>query len=82
MFQGGKEILIKVVVMFIPNFTMSCFKLPDRLCDELEQLMVRFWWGQQKDEKKIQRVGWKQMCQPKREEGLGFKDLKKFNLAY
>ena len=40
-----KEILIKVVAQAIPTYTMSCFKLPDSLCDELTSLIRNFWWG-------------------------------------
>ena len=40
-----KEILIKVVAQAIPTYTMSCFKLPDSLCDELKSLIRNFWWG-------------------------------------
>lgn len=51
--------------MSIPTYTMSCFKLPITLCDELGKLMSHFWWGQRKKEKKIHWVSWNSMCKPK-----------------
>ena len=43
--QAEREILIKAVVQAIPTYTMSCFKLPIGLCNELESLIRKFWWG-------------------------------------
>jgi len=47
--QAGREILIKAIVQAIPIYTMSCFKLPVGLCNELESLIRKFWWGQRGD---------------------------------
>ena len=41
--QAGNEILIKVVAQAIPTYTMSVFKLPDTLRDELTSLIRSFW---------------------------------------
>ncbi|KAG6687414.1 hypothetical protein I3842_11G070100 [Carya illinoinensis] len=60
---------------------MSCFKLPESLCKELENMMTKFWWGQRKEENKIRWVSWSKMCATKQNEGKGFKDLHSFNMA-
>ena len=79
--MGGKEILIKAVALAIPTYTMSCFLLPQGLCDDMERMMKNFWWGQRQREKKLGWVSWKRMCNPKARGGLGFRNLRAFNLA-
>ena len=78
--KAGKEVLIKAVAQAIPTYTMSCLKIPDSLCDELTTMIRKFWWGQKKDEKKISWLSWEKMCEPKSNGGMGFKNLKYFNL--
>ena len=49
----GNEILIKVMTQAIPIYAMSCFKIPYSLYEEMTSLMRNFWWGQQKEERKM-----------------------------
>ena len=79
--QVGREILIKVVAQAIPTYSMNCFKLPIGLCNEIEGLIRKFWWGQRGDRRKIHWVRWEELCKPKSEGGMGFKDLALFNDA-
>lgn len=43
--KAGKEILIKAVAQVILTYTISCFKIPDSLCEELTRMIRNFWWG-------------------------------------
>ena len=48
--QAKKEVHIKVVAQSIPMYTMGVFLLPVKLCNGLDALCARFWWGQTGDE--------------------------------
>lgn len=79
--RAGKEVLIKAVAQSIPTYTMGVFLLPVKLCNELDALCARFWWGQSGDERKIHWKSWKFLTKPKKEGGMGFRDIRSFNLA-
>jgi hypothetical protein len=79
--QAGREILIKSVAQAIPVYTMSCFRIPDTLCSEINSMVSKFWWGQKAEEKKIHWQKWSNMCRKKSEGGMGFRDLTLFNQA-
>ena len=51
--KAGKEVLIKVVAQAILTYTMSVFKLPKSLCEDLTSMIRNFWWGQRTDKRKI-----------------------------
>ena len=80
--HADKEILIKVVAQEIPTYTMSVFLLPNSLCDEMTSMVRQFWWGQNNGKNKTAWISWDKICTPKIEGGLGFCDLRAFNLAF
>lgn len=65
--EAGKEVLIKAVLQSIPTYIVSCFQLPLYLIQYMESAIQRYWWGNGASRK---RCG-----------GMGFRDLRSFNLA-
>ena len=45
-----------MVAQAIPTYSMSVFKIPKRVCDDINSALTKYWWGQTRDEKKIQWI--------------------------
>ncbi|XP_019170982.1 PREDICTED: uncharacterized protein LOC109166487 [Ipomoea nil] len=78
--QAGKEVLLKSVAQSMPTFSMSVFLLPESVCLSIQRTMNKYWWGTGAD-RGIHWKAWDKLCIPKKYGGLGFKDLRAFNLA-
>lgn len=39
---AGREMLIKLVGQAIPSYIMSCYKLPDGCCDQIDRMIEKF----------------------------------------
>lgn len=70
-----------MVAQAVPIYMMNCFLIPKYLCEEIQQQKAKDWWGEQNDTKRIHWLSWHKLCAPKREGGLGFRNLYAFNLA-
>lgn len=79
--QAGKEILIKVVAMTMPNHVMGCFKLPISVCKDIEKVVRNYWWRGNGCRKDVHWVAWERLRMQKHNGGLGLKDIQSFNLA-
>ena len=73
--------MLKAVTMAMPNYAMSCFKLPVTLCKEISGTMVKYWWGESEGRSKIRWCSWDKMIKAKLERGLEFRNLVYFNKA-
>ncbi|PNY08539.1 ribonuclease H [Trifolium pratense] len=78
---AGRGTLIKAVAQAIPTYLMSSFLLPKGLCNLLEQMSSKFWWGSNVDQRKIHWVNWRKTCKQKNQGGMGFRDIRAFNEA-
>ncbi|KAA3467389.1 reverse transcriptase [Gossypium australe] len=79
--QGGKEVFIKAILQTIPTYTMSCFLLPKSFCSELENIMSSFWWNKSNGKRGMHWCTWKALSVSKEAGGMGFRDLKFFNIS-
>ena len=73
--QVGREVLIKAVIQTILTYAMGYFKLLMGLCNEIEVIIRKFWWGQRGEKRKIHWLKWNEMTKSKNKGGVGFRDL-------
>ncbi|KAL0428044.1 UNVERIFIED_CONTAM: putative mitochondrial protein [Sesamum latifolium] len=78
--QAGRMVLIKTVAQAIPTYAIGFFLLPDGFLHELESMSANFFW-QHNEGQNIHWLSWKKLCKDKQDEGVGFRNLKAFNLA-
>jgi len=62
----GREVLIKSVVQAIPTYVISCFLLPIGLCEHIESMISKFWWGSKQGGRKIHWIKWETLCKGKK----------------
>ncbi|KAL0411083.1 UNVERIFIED_CONTAM: hypothetical protein Slati_3698000 [Sesamum latifolium] len=74
--QAGRAVLIKAVILTIPSYVMSCFRLPDSFLRDIESMAADFFWSGDQTTK-IHWLAWDKLCQRKEEEDLAFDDSKK-----
>jgi hypothetical protein len=65
MSQAGKEVILKAVIQAIPTYTMSVFQLFKTLCQDLNSMMARFWWGHKGNDRRIAWMSWERMGKAK-----------------
>ncbi|XP_048622814.1 uncharacterized protein LOC125591926 [Brassica napus] len=79
--KGGKEVLIKSILLALPTYVMSTFLLPLEICENLASAIARFWWSSNPQKRGIHWAKWEKVCAPREEGGIGFRMIHEFNLA-
>ena len=47
--KAGREVFIKIVA----TYSMNIFKIPKAVCDGMNSVLAKYWWGQTRNEQKI-----------------------------
>ncbi|XP_033129360.1 uncharacterized protein LOC117126082 [Brassica rapa] len=69
--KGGKEVLIKSILLALPTYVMSSFLLPLEICENLASAIAQFWWSSNPPKRGIHWAKWEKMCAPREEGGIG-----------
>ncbi|CAL1383059.1 unnamed protein product [Linum trigynum] len=81
MSAAAREVMIKSVAQAQLTYVMSVFRIPEGIIEEINNLMLNFWWDQRGSERRAHWVKNEELVLPKEEGGLGFRDLRGFNTA-
>ncbi|XP_048605797.1 uncharacterized protein LOC125583207 [Brassica napus] len=73
--KGGKEVLIKSILLALPTYVMSNFLLPLEICENLASAIAQFWWSSNPPKRGVHWAKWEKMCAPREEGGIGFHSL-------
>lgn len=79
--QMGRAVMIKFVLLALPTYIMSCYKVSKGICAKLQTLLALFWKNQGSRSNRAAWDSWDHLCLDKRHGGLGFKYLDLFNQA-
>ncbi|KAL2246377.1 UNVERIFIED_CONTAM: hypothetical protein Sindi_2905900 [Sesamum indicum] len=77
---AGRVQIIKSVLMALNLYWASAFILPKKVTNEIEKRLRTFLW-KGTSTSGYAKVAWKDLCRPKEEGGLGFKDITLLNRA-
>jgi ribonuclease HI len=78
---AGRETLIKSVAQAIPTYSMGCFLLSPKTCKKITSITSNYWWSSKSDRRGLHWRRWSDLTTPKCHGGMGFKDIKIFNIA-
>ena len=70
--KAGREVQIKSVAQAILTYSMNIFKIPRVVCDGMNSILAKYWWGQTWNERKIHWINWGRLCTLKDKGGVGF----------
>ena len=67
--------LIVSILTGIQCYWSGMFVLPKGVLKQVDQIMSRFLWAGKIDSSHGAKIAWTNVCRPKKEGGLGFKDI-------
>jgi len=79
---AGRLVLINSVSFGMFSFWAQVFILPQEVITQVTKICRNFLWGGNEYYKRPPHVAWDRVCTPKKQGGLGVKNLNMWNMAY
>lgn len=76
--HGGKSVLIKLVLHFIPLHVLLILYPPKTVLSKIEKVIAYFFWGKEDKENKVHWKSWSDLWFPTQKGGAGFRSLNDF----
>lgn len=79
---GKIIVLIQSHLEVFPSYVMTTARLPTTITNSLDHINQNFFCKQSMEKKGIRMIFWDKICQPKNQEGLGFRKTEEVNSAF
>ncbi|XP_058732794.1 uncharacterized protein LOC131604367 [Vicia villosa] len=79
--MAGRVELINSVLNAIPIFSLSFYKAPKKVLQDIKYIQSKFLWGGVDIDKPIHWVIWDTVCKSRKEGGLGVRNVEIMNVA-
>ncbi|XP_026421709.1 uncharacterized protein LOC113317766 [Papaver somniferum] len=79
--HAGITTLIQSVLSLIPVYYMATQNISKTILNKLSKIIRNFWWGHNKDTRKMHFLKWEWFNLPKEKEGMGIRSLSDLNHA-
>ena len=80
--DGGVTILAKSILTTTPIFSMQSTLLHVALCNNIDQKVRNFIWGNSQEKKKVHLARWETLTNTKENGGLGIQSMRNINIAF
>lgn len=77
--MAGCVMLINAVLNTIPIFSLSFYRAPSKVINEIKKIQSNFLWNKYEGSHSVHWVSWKSVCYPKEDGSHGIKDIKVLN---
>ncbi|CAN0925945.1 Uncharacterized mitochondrial protein AtMg00310 [Linum grandiflorum] len=78
---AARKVLIKSVAQAQLSYAMMVFQISKGIIEEIHSLMMNSWWSQKSNERRIHWLSRLALIVPKADDGMGFRDMRGFNMA-
>lgn len=82
LFYAGRLQLVSSILTSMHNYWCDIFMLPKKVIKDVERTCNSFLWNGSVGSVVGAKVGWKAICSPKCEGGLGLRNIEDWNKAY